>query len=44
MSEKLVTRDQQEELDPILGAVFLRFGKEAADLLMAAYKLGRKHG
>jgi len=41
--EIVITREQQEDLDPILGKVYLRWGKEAADLVMAAYRLGRKH-
>jgi hypothetical protein len=42
----LITREQQAELDPILNqAADFGFGLiPVADLIMAAYKLGRTHG
>lgn len=39
-----VSREQQEDLDPILGETYSAYGKRAADLVMAAYLLGREHG
>jgi hypothetical protein len=39
-----VTRDQQEDLDPVLGQAFIAGGKNFGALIMAAYKIGRRHG
>jgi hypothetical protein len=39
-----ISRAQQESLDPILGKAMLSYGPDGADLVMAAYKLGREHG
>jgi hypothetical protein len=38
---ELITREQQEDLDPLLGASFLRYGKPAADTALQSYLLGR---
>jgi hypothetical protein len=39
----VITREQQQDLDPVLGPALLRGGVEAADLVAAAYRLGRLH-
>jgi hypothetical protein len=39
-----VTRDQQEDLDPVLGQAFIAGGRNLGNLVMAAYKIGRRHG
>lgn len=42
----VITREQQEDLDPVLGEAMLAADMDPrlADLVMRAYKLGRKHG
>jgi len=37
-----ISREQQDGLDPVLGSAML-LSQEAADLVMAAYTLGREH-
>ena len=37
-----ISREQQDGLDPVLGSAML-LSPEAADLVMAAYTLGREH-
>jgi len=39
-----VSREQQEDLDPVLARAIQTYGAGAGDLIMAAYSLGRKHG
>lgn len=38
----VITREQQSDLDPILGEAMV-LGLGLADLVMAAYLLGREH-
>ena len=40
----VISREQQEDLDPLLGKVLVFYDMAAADLAMEAYKLGRRHG
>jgi hypothetical protein len=40
----VISRGQQEDLDPLLGKALVSYGMAAADLAMEAYKLGRRHG
>jgi hypothetical protein len=40
----VISREQQEDLDPLLGKALVSYGVAAADLVMEAYKLGRRHG
>jgi hypothetical protein len=39
----VISRDQQEDLDPLLGKALIEYGRQAADVVLAAYKLGREH-
>lgn len=42
--ERLVTRDQQDDVDIYLGEILRDFGERAAGLAMELYHQGREHG